>query len=69
MKRTLCSLLPLALLLLLLLQSMDVCSAKQRAMYLDRLISNMNQLSYYHTGLFLGETPAQLPSLITQIDS
>jgi hypothetical protein len=44
--------------LLLLLQFMDVCSAKQRAMYLDRLISNMNQLSYYHKGLFLGETAA-----------
>jgi hypothetical protein len=46
----------LLLLLLLLLQFMDVCSAKQRALYLEKLISNVQQLSYYHAGLFLGET-------------
>jgi hypothetical protein len=42
------------MLLLLLLQSMAVCSAKQQAIYLSKLNANVESLNYYHNGLFLG---------------
>jgi hypothetical protein len=34
---------------------MEVCSAKQQALYLEKLIANVQSLAYYHNGLFLGE--------------
>ncbi|WIA18485.1 hypothetical protein OEZ85_009939 [Tetradesmus obliquus] len=35
-------------------ESMDVCSVKQQKIYLDKLLANVENLNYYHNGLFLG---------------
>ncbi|KAF6262350.1 hypothetical protein COO60DRAFT_649798 [Scenedesmus sp. NREL 46B-D3] len=43
--------------------SMEVCSAKQQALYLVKLIANMQQLTYYHKGLFLGFDPNALSTM------